>query len=419
MISSEVKRISNCKVDLTIKIQQEDLEPIRQKEINNVRREVQIPGFRKGKAPIGLIMRQYKDMIEAYTIDAAVNESLVEAEKQNNLVLVGTPEVKKIDHDDDKNMIVEIEAETYPEVEIKKVKGLKITKDKYIITDKAVDDTIDRLRREKAEISTVDEAAEKGMILTIDMQEVDDKGVEIVGKNYKDIEVRLGEGKFDPELEEQLIGVKSGEERQITKVYPDDFPQKDYAGKKEIYKVKVTKIQKEVLPELNEEFIESLNLDVKTPEELKKLTREQMEHHNTSEGEKRFGDDLTMLLLQENPFDVPDALVENYLNHIVEDVKKSNPQIKEDEIREYYKAEALNSLKWHYFRDQYAKDNDIKVDDSDVDKFYEELKDEKIKELYKSNPQYLSAVKEDILNKKIYDSIVSQLEVEENEIVID
>jgi trigger factor len=316
-------------------------------------------------------------------------------------------------------MIVEIEAETYPEVEIKKVKGLKITKDKYIITDKAVDDTIGRLRREKAEISTVDEAAEKGMILTIDMQEVDDKGVEIVGKNYKDIEVRLGEGKFDPELEEQLIGVKSGEERQITKVYPDDFPQKDYAGKKEIYKVKVTKIQKEVLPELNEEFIESLNLDVKTPEELKKLTREQMEHHNTSEGEKRFGDDLTMLLLQENPFDVPNALVENYLNHIVEDVKKSNPQIKEDEIREYYKVEALNSLKWHYFRDQYAKDNDIKVDDSDVDKFYEELKDEKIKELYKSNPQYLSAVKEDILNKKIYDSIVSQLEVEENEIVID
>ncbi len=419
MISSEVKRISNCKVNLTIKIEKEDLEPIRQKEINKVRREVQIPGFRKGKAPVGMVTRQYKDMIEAYTIDAAINHSLQTAEEQNKLVLVGTPEVKKFDYDDDKNVIVEIEAETYPEVEIKKVKGLKVTKDKYVITDKAVDDTIDRLRREKAEISTVDEPAEKGMILTIDMQEVDEKGVDIVGKNYKDIEVRLGEGKFDPELEEQLIGIKTGEERQITKVYPDDFPQKDYAGKKEIFKVKATKIQKEILPELNEEFFEALNLGVKTPDELKKLTREQMEQQYTGEAEKRFGDDMTMLLLQENAFDVPDALVENYLDHIVDDVKKKNPGIKEEEIREYYKAEALNSLKWHYFRDQYVKDNDIKVDDSDLDKFFDELKDEKVKELYKSNPRYLDAVKEDILNKKVYDSIVEQLEVEENEIVVD
>ncbi len=419
MISSEVKRISNCKVNLAIKIEKEDLDPIRQKEVNKIRRDVQIPGFRKGKAPVGLIMRQYKDMIEAYTIDSAINESLMEAEKQNNLTLVGTPEAKKIDHDDDKNLIVEIEAETYPEVEIKKVKGLKISKDKYIVTDKAVDDAIDRLRREKAEITTVEGAAEKGMILTIDMQEVDEKGVEIVGKNYKDVEVRLGEGKFDPELEEQLIGIKSEEERQITKIYPDDFPQKDYAGKKEIFKVKATKLQKEVLPELDEEFFESLNLEVKTPEELKKMTREQMERQYGEESEKRFGDDLTMLLLQENPFDVPDVLVENYLDHIVQDVKKSNPAVKEDDIREYYKGEALNSLKWHYFRDQYAKDNKIEVDDDDLDKFYDELKDEKIKELYQSNPRYLSAVKDDILNKKIYDSIVEQLELEENEIVID
>lgn len=419
MISSEVKRISNCKVELTIKIEEADLEPFRKKEINTVRREVQIPGFRKGKAPLSLIMRQYKDMIESYTIDAAVNGSLKTAEEQNKLVLVGTPEVKKMDHDDDKNLIVEVEAETFPEVEIKKIKGLEITKDKYVITDKAIDDTIDRLRREKAEISTVDDPVENGMIVTIDMQEVDEKGIPIVGKNYKDIEIRMGEGKFDPELEEQLIGMKTDEEREIKKVYPDDFPQKDYAGKKEVFKVKATKVQKEILPELAEEFIEELNLDVKTVEELEKLTRTQMENQYTSEGEKRFGDDLTSLLLQENPFDVPDVLVENYLDHIVADVKKKNPKVKESEIREYYKVEALNSLKWHYFRDQYAKDNKVEVDDTDVDKFYDTLEDEKIKEFYKSNPDIFERVKDDILNKKIYDLIIKDIKIEENEIVID
>ncbi len=419
MISSEVKRISNCKVELAIKIEKADLEPIREKEIQKVRREVQVPGFRKGKAPIGMIMQQYKDMIEAYTIDAAVNEALKTAEEQNDLKLVGTPEVKKMDPDEDKNLIVEIEAETFPEVEIKKIKGLKVTRDKYVITDKAVDDTIDRLRKERAEISTVEDPVEKGMILTIDMQEVDDKNVPIVGKNYKDIEIRIGEGKFDPELEEQLIGMKTDEEREISKVYPDDFPQKDFAGKKEVFKVKAVKIQKEVLPDLGEEFIEELNLNVKTVDELEVLTRKQMENQYTSEAEKRFGDDLTTLILQENPFDVPDVLVENYLDHIVTDVKKNNPKVKESEIREYYKAEALNSLKWHYFRDQYAENDGIKVDDTDVDKFYDTLEDEKIKELYKSNPAVFERVKEDILNKKIFDSIVENLEIEENEIVLD
>jgi trigger factor len=419
MISSEIERISNCKVNLTIKIEEADLEPIREKEIKKVRRDVQIPGFRKGKAPLGLIMSQYKDMIEAYTVDAAINESLPEAEKQNDLVIVGTPELKKMDRDDDKNLIVNIEAEIYPEVEIKKVKGLEVTRDSYVITDKAIDDTIDRIRKEKADIVTVESAAESGMILTVNMQELDEEGKEIEGKKFTDVEVRLGDGKFDPELEEQLIGIKVDEEREITKIYAEDFPQKDYAGKKEIFKVLVTKIQKEILPELTEEFIEELNLEVKTHDELKKLTRSQMENQYTSEGEKRFGDDITMLLLQENPFDVPDVLVENYLDHIVADVKKKNPQIKEYEIREYYKEEALNGLKWHYFSDQYAKENDIKVEDADMEKFYDELEDEKIKELYKSNPQYESAIKDDILNKKIYDAIVSELKVEENEIIID
>jgi trigger factor len=420
MISSEVERISNCKVKLTVKIEESDLEPIRQEEIKKIRREVQIPGFRKGKAPLGLIMRQYKDMIEAYTVDSALNKYFPQAEEENGLTIVGTPELKKVDRDDDNNLVAAIEAETYPEVEIKKVNGLEVTRDKYVITDKAIEDTIDRLRREKAEVVTVEDApAEEGMILVADMQELDEKGEEIEGKKYNDIEIRLGEGKFDPELEKQLVGVKTDEEREITKVYPDDFPQKDYAGKKEVFKVHIKKIQKEILPELTEEFIEELNLNVKTPEELRKLTREQMENQYKSESEKRFNDDITMLLLQENPFDVPDVLVDNYLDYVVKDVKSKNPQIKEDEIREYYRADALNALKWRYFSDQYAKDNDIKVDDSDMEKFYEELKDEKMVKLYKSDSRYEDAVKEDILNKKIYDSIVSELKVEENEIVID
>ncbi|HID38279.1 MAG TPA: trigger factor [Calditrichaeota bacterium] len=419
MITTEIKNLSTCRKELNITMPKEELEPIREKQIKRIQKEVQIPGFRKGKAPKQFIKKQYGQLIEAYMLEAAAEESFKQALAEHDITVVDQPEAKKIEFNDDGDLVSVIEVDTYPEIELQKITGFELTRDKYIITDKLVDETIDRMRKEKAEIRTIDAPIEEGHLVVFDMQELDAGGVPIIGKKYNDLNVKVGEGRFDPELEKQLIGLKTGEEKQIVKEYPEDFPQKDYAGKKEYYLVNIKKVQEEILPELNDEFVAEVDESLQTVDDLKKEVHKRLELEHKMESENRFTADLTQKLLEANPFDMPAALIENYLDHVVRDIKGRDPQLKEEDIRQHYRQEAEFTLKWHYLKEKIAEEQQIKVEDEDINKFLDELKDEKIREVYEKNPNLLERVREDILNRKITDYIVSNSKVKENEIKLD
>ena len=288
MITTDIKVLSNYKKELSITMEKADLEPIREQQTKRVQKEVQFPGFRKGKAPLGLVKRNYNDVIEAYTIEAAVDQSVHESIIKNNLQVVGTPEAKKVDVSDNGDIVSIIEVDTLPEIELKKYKGFEITKDEYEITNKIIDETIQRLLKEKAEVKSVDGPITKGHQVVLDMQELDEQGKAIKNKKYDDISIKVGDGRFDPELEDQLLGLKTGDKKDIEKVYPDDFPQKDYAGKKESYKVDIKTVQEEILPELNDEFVKDLEGEFETVSDLRKATQEQLEHNYKMEAENRF-----------------------------------------------------------------------------------------------------------------------------------
>ncbi len=419
MISAEVKKLNSYKRELTITMPKEDLEPIRERQARRVRKEAQFPGFRKGKAPMGLIKKNYAGAIEAYTLDDAVDLGLRQAVDQHQLAIIGTPEAKKVDFDDEGNLLSVIEFDTYPEIELKNYKGFEFTRDTYIITDKLVEETIDRIRKEKAEIITVDDPVAEGHLVVLDMQELDEEGKPIANKKYDNISVKIGEGRFDAELEKQLIGLKNDEEKIIEKVYPDDFPQKEFAGKKEMYKVKIKNIEEEKLPELNDEFVKDFSENLETVEDLRRVTRENLEHQYRVEAEDRLTQDLTQKLIEENPFDLPQALVDNYLDHVVEDVKRRDPKIKEEVIRQHYQTEAIFNLKWYYLQDAIAAKEHIEVSDEDVQKFLDELKDDKVREFYEANEQLLNNVKEDIRRRKVQDFLVANSTIRENEINLD
>ncbi|HEM48971.1 MAG TPA: hypothetical protein ENO27_02055 [Caldithrix sp.] len=233
---------------------------------------------------------------------------------------------------------------------------------------------------------------------------------------YKDISLTIGQGRFDPELEEQIIGLKNGDEKNIEKVYPDDFPQKEYAGKKEAYLVKIKSVQREELPELNDDFAQELNAEFKTVDDLKKATREHLEYNYKMESENRLNQDLMQKLLEENPFEIPQALVDNYLNHIVSDVKRRDPNAKEEVIRQHYQSEAEFTIKVHYLKEKIAKVEKIEVGDSDTKTFLDELKDEKIREFYEKNPRMMDNAREDILQKKINDFLLKNTKIKTNKV---
>ena len=316
MKSAEIKVISNCKKELNLVIDKADLEPIRNEQVKQVRKEVQYPGFRKGKAPVDLVKSRYAELINLYTMEAAAEKGLREVLEENEIQVIGKPEAKKLEFNEEGDLMTIIEVETIPEVELKKIKGFKIARDIYNVTDAFVDQTIDRFRREKAEITSVDDPIANGHKVIIDMQELDETDFPIAGHQYKDIEVRMGEKRFDEDIEKELKGLKAGDVKKVIKVYPEDYPQKEIAGKKEIFRITVKRVEEEKLPDLTDKWVEEVYKDIKTVSDLKEATKKRLEYEYKKQAQDRFMDDLTEQVLQENPFDVPETLIENYLDNM-------------------------------------------------------------------------------------------------------
>jgi trigger factor len=419
MVTTEIKKISNCRKELNIVMAKADLEPIREKELLKIRKDVQFPGFRKGKAPLSMIKKSYGQNVEAQTMESAVQNALEKAVTENEIQIVGMPDAKKIDFNDDGDLMMTIEVDTYPEVELKNYKGFEFIKDTYIIEDSFVEENINRLRKQQATKTEVSGKAEDGQIVVIDMQELDQDGVPLKGKKYNDITISIGEGRFDPELEKQIIGLEKDIPTKISKEYPKDYAQKEMAGKKENYEITVKKIETETLPELDEEFVKKANPNVKTVEEFRDSVKAGIEQDYKREGENRFSQELSQKLIEENPFDVPDALVENYLDNVIKDVKQRDPKADERSLREYYKTDSLANMKWHYIKEQVGKDENISVEEKDIEEFMEKIDSEEIRKMYKENEAAMNEVKHSLKDRKVHDFLVENSIIKENEVKLD
>ncbi len=421
MVKTEVKKISSSKRELKITLPKETVDEIREQQAQLVRKEVQVPGFRKGKAPLNMVKRRYASLIEAYTLENAVEKSLALASEQEKIEILGTPEAKEVNFDEEGNLVSQIEIETFPEIELKKYKGIELTRDKYVVTDQLVENNIEQLRKERAEISAIDGPVAEGNLVKVDMQELDESGAPIVGRKYSDVEFKVGEGRFDKDIEMQLIGVKKGETKRVEKVYPEDFPQKEFAGKKELYDITVKEIFEEKLPELNDEFVQELGDEsLKTVDDLKKRIRENLEQRYKDEANARLEDDLIQTLLSENPFDVPQSMVENYLNSLVQNARYQYPNAKEEDLRKAYQANAETMVKWYYLMQKIAEAEKIEVTDDDVEAFLnEQVKEEETRQKIKEDPRQLERIRENLFYDKVKNFLLDNAEIKENEIVLD
>ena len=156
MITSQVTKLSSCKKELKITVPVSEIDKIREHEIREMQKNAEIQGFRRGKAPRSMVIKLYQGTIERNTIDHAIQHGFEEGLRSNNIIPVGEPEVKKFDFDADKNLLMEVEVETYPDIELKKYKGLKVEKEVYSIGDDDVEESLMYIRKQKAVISPVE-----------------------------------------------------------------------------------------------------------------------------------------------------------------------------------------------------------------------------------------------------------------------
>lgn len=310
----KAKNIHEVKVEITGKDWEKKLDETFKKII----KKVKIDGFRPGKAPRNIYEQKYgKQSIVVEAVDSCMNEAYVKALKEFKGEPIMQPTVG-IEKADETGVIYVFTFTTKPEIKINKYTNLGVKKDSVKVTKKDVDNEIEKMRKEYADLTVKDGKAENGDTVIIDFEGFDgDKAFE--GGKAENYALELGSNSFIPGFEEALVGVKKGDKKDVNVTFPKDYHAEELKGKPVVFKVLVHEVKTKVYPELDEDFFLDLGLeDVKTKEDLEKKVKETMTEQREYEAENKYVDELFEALLKETSVEVPHELIHEELDRMVE-----------------------------------------------------------------------------------------------------
>ncbi len=416
----KVEKVEGSKVKrkIVITVTPEEMKEIETGVLKRYQKQAQIPGFRKGRAPMGLVKKEYGESIQMDVLEEAISRYYGQALDAVDFEPVSQGKVTNIQFESvDQGMTFEIEVEVEPEIELKKYKGLKVEKEKVVVTDEMVADVINNIRKQYATIKEVDEVAE-GTVIKADIQQLGEGDVPIVGRKYEDVEIEVGKGEFDQEIENQLIGLKTGESKIVSRVVTPAEGEGQTEPIVERYRFSIKEIFEKEIPELTDEFVESLGQDeYKTVADLQAAVRNMLRADLERRTREVFENRLIDEALKENPFDVPEGMVEHYLHHLVEDFKRQmgNQKIDEEAVRQHYRPIAIRNIRWYLFSRKIAAVEGLEVTQEEIDKAIDEDPriPEEQKEQLKKDDHFVGHLVDDLLGKKILDFLAEHAEVSE------
>ena len=379
-MSYTVEKIASNKVKLSFVESAESFEAAIAKAYLKERGKINVPGFRKGKAPRKLIESMYGEAVfydDAFELVA--QPAYEEAIKADNLQVVDRPQVDIEQIGSGKELKYTIEVFVKPDVTLGEYKGVAVEKKIEKVTDEAVDARIERdVERASTTQDVEGRAVENGDIVNLDYAGTVD-GVAFEGGTAEKQSLTIGSGMFIPGFEEQMVGMNIGEERDLTVKFPEQYHAEDLAGKDAVFHVKVNGIQTKVRPELDDDFAADVS-EFDTFEAYKANTVSEMEKNAAERSEANLEDALVQKVVDAADCDIPNAMIEDeettmlrememrmmYQGIRMEDYLKYTGQT-EEQLRENYKPEATNRVKTQLVLEAIAKAENIVPSDEDVE----------------------------------------------------
>ena len=348
-----------------------------------------IPGFRKGKAPMQIVEKYYgKEIFYEDAFNEVAGEALDEAVKENDLYVVSRPDIDVTQIEKGKDLIFTAVMQTKPEAELGKYKGVEIKKIEYKVTDDDINHELGHMQEHNARIVSVeDRPVEKGDITVIDFEGfVDGKAFD--GGKAEGHELEIGSNTFIPGFEDQIVGMKIDEEKDINVKFPDEYFSKDLAGKDATFKVKLHEIKKKELPELDDEFAKDVS-EFDTLKELKEDIKKKQQKQNDDKAKYETQDAVIKAVCENVKVDIPSGMVETEVENMLKDIEQrlSYQGLKleqylqmmgktQDEMKKEYEPQAIESIKSRLMLEAVIKAEKIEATDEEVD--------EKLKEMAKN-----------------------------------
>ena len=307
----------NGKAKVVVEIDKAEFEQALNKAYAKCRKDIMLPGFRKGKAPRKMVESMYGATV---FYEDAVNEIFpdiyTKAIVEQELKAVGSPSVSNMDTPDEGGVVLTIETELYPEVTLGQYKGLEVPKHEVKVEESEVDAEVGRMAERNARIETVDRAAANGDTVVIDFEGfVDDKPFQ--GGKAEDYSLTLGSGSFIPGFEDALVGAVAGEERDVNVTFPENYNAKELAGKPAVFKCKVHEVKESIKPELDDEFAKDVS-EFDTLDALKDDIRTRFTKSRTEQNERAFESAAVQMAAANMTCSIPACMIDEQVDHQIE-----------------------------------------------------------------------------------------------------
>lgn len=408
------KKINDFTYELAISAKWIDIKEDFNSAKKKVAKEIKLPGFRKGKIPENILMSQYIHSVEMGFVQDFCEKYYLMALQEEKLTPINQAQLKDIDFSYEKDLSFKSEFEIEPSLSLPKFKKnmVSVEKIKFLSNDKEVDKTIDNIMNSQAKAEQIEKNSKDGDFLIVDMQELDDSGIPIIGKKEKKY-IAIGQDPFIEDKAESFKSKNVGDSVKITIDMGD--------GEKN-YEFTIDTIQRRVPPVLDDDFVKQMDPNCKSVAEWKSNVKKSIDSEYQRKSDEMFNssliDEFVKLI---NPI-LPLSMLENYLNNIVSEVKQNqnSPEMDDSKIKEQYQLFAENNLKWFLLRKAIISDQELSVSTDEVNDFIKEALEKnvtqkaEIERFYKkeSNKNKLA---DDLLDQKIIEMLKEHSKIKEKD----
>ena len=406
----------NGKAKITVEIGKEEFEAALTKAYLKVKKSIQVPGFRKGKAPRKIVEAMYgAQVFYEDAIEEIFPDIYTAAVVDQQLKAVGQPSIANMETPEEGGVVLTVATELYPEVTLGQYKGLEVPKAEATVSDEEVEAEVDRMAQQNARIATVERPAQKGDTVVLDFEGFVD-GVAFEGGKGENHSLELGSGQFIPGFEDQLVGVSAGESKDVVVTFPEQYGAKELAGKEATFKCTVHEVKEKSLPEKDDEFAKDVS-EFDTLDELRADIRARALKEKEDGIQSAFENACVAKAVENMTADIPACMIEEQLDKQIEEFGyqlQRNGMSMDDyvkmlggdtsRLRDTFRPMAENNVKANVLIAQIIEEEKIEVSDEEVEaevaKLAEQYKMEadKVKEYLpvesiKSDLSYRKAVK--------------------------
>ncbi|MEA3488732.1 MAG: trigger factor [Candidatus Omnitrophota bacterium] len=417
-MKSKIKKLNGTTKEFFVEMPKETVDRMFDEVLEGIRKTAKIPGFRPGNAPLDIVRKNYSEDAADEVKRRLIPQAYQQALQKHEIRPVSYPEISEVLIGLSGILTFKARVDAHPEINLRKYKGLKVTRNKISVTDEEITETLERLRNMNAEFPEIDRPIEKGDFGICDIETFING--EVIAKKRENMWIEADKEVSLLGMGEELCGLKKGDRKDIEVTLPENYPDKKYAGKKAVFRVEVRDVKEKKLPELDDELAKTLGKN--SLDEAREEIRTQLLERKEANEKVNMKNQIMEQLLDRHSFDLPASMVSRQLKVLMEraenelsskGVDKETIGSNREEMKGRLSKEAERKVRLYFMLDKIGDREGIDVSEEEIDSWLRSLADaynkplEEVEKYYKEH-DLISGLKEQLREDKTVDFLLSE-----------